>query len=196
MINRNVPTLNIMHLTIFDELIDLIAEWPDFSYYTEKLRKFRSHFIERERQCFDAQPNEFNTLIHGDLWFTNTMHRYDGDKVDNVALIDFQLNCWTSPAIDLQYFLNTSVNEKLQMRHQHELVQYYYKKLTTILRRLNYKKHIPTLLEFQIQFLTRSIWGKCIHAKYAKYEQQTFSNSYVFSRRIFCFVHHIASSID
>lgn len=160
MINRNVATLNIMHLTIYDEVIALIAEWPDFSYYTEKLRKFRSHLIERERQGFDAVPNELNTLIHGDFWFTNTMLKYDGDRLDNVALIDYQFNCWTSPAIDLHYFFNTSVNERLQMHHQHELVQYYHKKLTTILKRLNYQEHIPTLLEFQIQFLARSIWGK------------------------------------
>lgn len=160
MINRNVATLNIMHLTIFDEVVALIAEWPDFAYYTEKLRKFRPHLIERERQSFDTRDNEFNTLIHGDFWFTNLMLKYDGDKLDNVALIDFQFNCWTSPAIDLHYFLNTSVNEKLQMRHQPELVQYYHKKLTTMLKRLNYQKHIPTLLEFQIQYLARSIWGK------------------------------------
>lgn len=160
MINRNVSTLHVMHLTLFDEVIDLIAEWPDFTYYTEKLRQFRPHLIEKERQGFDAIPDEFNTLIHGDFWFTNTMLKYDGDKLDNVALIDFQFNCWTSPAIDLHYFLYTSVNEKIQMRHQHELVQYYHKKLTTILKRLNYQKHIPNLLEFQIQFLARSIWGK------------------------------------
>lgn len=149
-----------MHLTIFDEVVELISEWPDFAGYTEKLRKMRPQLIEMERKCFDAQPNDFNTLIHGDFWFTNIMLKYDADKLDNVALIDFQFNCWASPAIDLHYFLNTSVNEKLQMRHQPELIQYYHKKLTTMLKRLNYQKHIPNLLEFQVQFLSKSVWGK------------------------------------
>lgn len=161
MINRNVPTLNIMHSTILDIVIESISEWPDFSYYAEKLRKFHPHLIERERQGFDALPNDFNTLIHGDFWFTNVMLKHDGDKIDNIALIDFQFNCWASPAVDLQYFLNTSIAEKLQMRHQPELVQYYHKKLVAMLKRLNYQNRIPTLLEFHLQFLARSIWGKC-----------------------------------
>lgn len=146
---------------MLDVIVELISEWPDFAYYADKLRKFRPHLIEREQQVLDAAPNEFNTLTHGDFWFTNTMLKYDqDDKLEDLALIDFQFNCWTSPAIDLHYFFASSIDEDLRMHHQQELVQHYHKELTTVLKRLNYQKHIPTLLEFQLQFTAKSLWGE------------------------------------
>lgn len=162
---------------MLDALIETISTWENYEYYVAKLRKLRPVLLERGRKAFDAQAEQFNTLIHGDMWASNIMitysdfgkscrHRqqqqqsqYENKQLENLALIDFQFSCWTSPAIDLHYFFNTSLSEELRLHHQEELIQYYHRKLTTILKCLNYQKHVPTLLEFQVQFLEKSIYG-------------------------------------
>lgn len=161
MFNRKVMALGTFYSTLLDALIEMISTWNDFDYYREKLCRFRSKLIEKGQQTFDASQNEFNTLIHGDFWTNNIMLKYTNDdkKFDNVALIDFQFCCWTSPAIDLQYFFNTSLNEDLRLHHQDELLQYYHEILSLTLKRLNYQKHVPNVQEFRLQFMAKSFYG-------------------------------------
>lgn len=150
-----------MFLTQLDALIELTSSWPDFDYYTEKLRRFHGNLIEKGRQTFDANPNHFNTMIHGDMWTNNIMMRFNGEtmRVENVIFLDFQYSCWTSPAIDLQYFLNTSLCETLRTYYLDDLIEYYHKELTTMLKRFKYGKHVPTLSELQSQFRDKSFYG-------------------------------------
>lgn len=117
--------------------------------------------LEKLSQAFDVKPHQFNTLTHGDIWKNNVMFSYNKNTNQPVdaALIDFQFCCWTSPALDLQYLFNTSLEENLRLHQQEELVQYYHQKLTTALERYNYKKHIPTLHEFQVQYLEKAMIG-------------------------------------
>lgn len=162
MMNRCNDGLNPIYITQLQALIDTVSSWTDYEYYADKLRQLQPHLIEKGRCAFDAQPGHFNTLIHGDIWRNNVMLRYnEANQLENVALIDFQFCCWTSPAIDLQYFFNTSLEEDLRLHSQHELIQYYHKKLSTALKRLNYRQHVPTLHEFQIQFMEKSFYGRC-----------------------------------
>lgn len=161
--SSEVGSLDGLYLTNLDALIEQIATWENYDYYVNKLRNLRSILIEKGHQAFSADPNHFNTLIHGDLWRTNIMLKYKGttSELDNVAFLDFQFSCWTSPTIDLHYLFNTSLQEDLRLHHQEELVQYYHKKLVTVLKRSNYRSHVPTLLEFQVQFLQKSFYGTC-----------------------------------
>lgn len=89
------------------------------------------------------------------------MLSYDkkGKQLVNVALIDLQLCRWTSPTLDLHHFFNTSLEEELRLHHQEELVQFYYNELARALERLHYKKTIPTLHEFYIQFIEKDFFG-------------------------------------
>lgn len=160
MLNRTNEGLNPIYTTQLDALIKTISAWPNYEYYVEKLRRLRPRLIEKGRRAFDAQPNQFNTLIHGDMWRTNVMVRYDeAGQWENIALIDYQFCCWTSPAIDLQYFFNTSLEEDLRLNRQDELIQFYHGQLSSILERLNYRQYVPTLHEFHVQFLEKCIYG-------------------------------------
>lgn len=59
--------LDVVFLTQLDALIELVSSWPDFDKYTEKLRRFHGKFVEKERQIFDADPKQFNTLVCGPI---------------------------------------------------------------------------------------------------------------------------------
>lgn len=170
LITRDTDVLSTFYLTQFDAAVEVISTWPDFVYYAEKLRRIRGVFMERGRLAFDPSPKHFNTLIHGDMWTNNLMTRWltgnepNGDDTvsapDNVCLIDFQYSCWTSPTIDLHYFLNTSACETLRLNHVNELVEFYHTNLVTFLKQLKYKNYIPTVEEFQMQFREKSFYGK------------------------------------
>lgn len=149
-----------MYTTQLDALIEIVGSWTNYEYYAEKLRQLQPNLLEKGRCAFDAQPHHFNTLIHGDIWRNNVMIQYNAaNQLENAALIDFQFCCWTSPAIDLQYFFNTSLEEDLRLHRQDELVQYYHGELSATLKRLNYRQHVPTLHEFQIQFMEKCFYG-------------------------------------
>lgn len=162
-------------MTQFDAAVEVIAEWPDFAAYTDKLRRLRVNLIEKGRKAFDADRTHFNTLIHGDMWTNNLMIKYanvggksgEQSAVENMVYLDFQFSCWTSPAIDLHYFLNTSLQETLRENHMNELIEFYHGQLANYLKRLNYPGHIPTSDEFQKQFLEKSFYGLLLDFSFA-----------------------------
>lgn len=144
------------------------------------MAKFQSIYekIENGCQMFDANPNHFNTLNHGDFWLNNIMMKFKreinsiGDRgdggggagasstIENAIFIDFQDSCWASPAIDLHYFLNTSLCESYRPGAFEQLIDIYYMELVQTLKHLNYLKPIPMQHEFHQQFIARNFYGK------------------------------------
>lgn len=131
--------------------------------YSGKLRNLRGKTIERALQAYYVNPNNFNTLNHGSFCCSNLMVRTEnGTEVnpfENVVLTHFQYAYWGSPANDLHYFLNTSINETYRPHRFDELVQFYHEYLVTFLTRLNYKKNIPSWSDFQKQYHDGMFFG-------------------------------------
>ncbi|KAH8311717.1 hypothetical protein KR044_007663 [Drosophila immigrans] len=125
--------------------------------YGDKLKGVAAHIMEYCESLMEPKKGDFLTLCHGDLWTANMMFQNnDQGRPDNVILIDFQFSVWNSPAIDLHYFFCTSFQDDLC---QTEMVQYYHKKLVQALKNLNFKGSIPSLFDFQLQFLSRSFYA-------------------------------------
>lgn len=88
-------------------------------------------------------------------------HRPNSEvQFKNIIFIDFQYACWTSPAIDLHYFLNTSLQESQRPDRFDDLIAFYHEHLETNLNRLGYKKAIPNLDQFKQQYHEKNIYGK------------------------------------
>lgn len=90
---------------------------------------------------------------------TDSSSDQSDSEIDGVSLVDFQFSCWASPAVDLQYFLNTSLHESLRPDRFDELIAYYHEHLADFLKRLDYKQDIPTLGQFKVQFEDKLIYG-------------------------------------
>lgn len=145
----------------YDALTKVVSTWPGYEYYAKKLTKFRDIFIERGIDLYTPDESEINVLLHGDFWTNNMMFKYDSENNPiDVLFVDFQLPYWITPAVDILYFIHTSVKEDLRMHKQNELVQFYYYALKEILLDgYKYDGKLPTLHEFQIIILKKSLQG-------------------------------------
>lgn len=162
LLSRNSDAFDSFFLTFCDALIEEVSTWPNYEHLVEKLRKFKPNLIEKGRKAFDPNLNQFNSLIHGDPWTNNIMLKYDEkSNLENAILVDLQLCCWTSSLLDIHYLFNTSLEDNLMLNDQNELVEFYHEQLASILRQLNYQKHIPSLDELRSQFLATNIYGSC-----------------------------------
>ncbi|XP_065371963.1 uncharacterized protein LOC135963889 [Calliphora vicina] len=108
------------HVNIYGEFLEnvmkasakFVESCPELGiYYSKKLSQLVPHAVEYATRCYDPSPKHFLTLNHGDMWTNNVMVQYNDEKgksnVNDILLIDFQYCSWTSPAVDLHYFLNT-----------------------------------------------------------------------------------------
>lgn len=156
--NRHTRGYEPIMLNMVKALIRSLEDDGDLHQrYAEKLKGVVDHIMEYCERAMEPKESDFVTLCHGDLWTTNMMFKNNDQKVpDNVIFIDFQFSVWNSPAIDLQYFLHTSVQDDIC---HIEMVQFYHQKLVQALNKLKFKGHVPTLFDFQQQYQARSFYG-------------------------------------
>lgn len=96
----------------------------------------------------NLEPTTFNVITHGDLWSNNIMFTRDtsSGRPTDLRFVDFQIGCYTSHVVDLQYALFSSSHRDLTADDWTMLVEFYYEVLTETLRSLEYPEHLmPTL---------------------------------------------------
>ncbi|XP_069690915.1 uncharacterized protein [Periplaneta americana] len=134
-----------------------VEKWPDYrEKFLQKLHNIRDTVMEQWRKAIIRNDEEFNVLCHGDLWLNNMMFRYSDDtgEVEEVRFVDFQLTYWTSPAVDLQYFIHTSASAEA-LEHFELMIQEYYNTLCEILALLKHPHLQPTMTVINRELETR-----------------------------------------
>lgn len=136
---------------------------PGLEQLAEKFAKIEDKIYDRLCAACTSEENDFNVILHGDLWSNNIMFKYNdnGDVVDTV-LVDFQLCSYGPPVLDVTYTLYTSSNSDIEESDFDMLAQYYYDELKSTLTKLNYSKNIPSLAEFNNQIILKGIYGAYI----------------------------------
>ncbi|KAJ0172756.1 hypothetical protein K1T71_011895 [Dendrolimus kikuchii] len=85
-------------------------------------------------------------ILQGDLWINNIMFRFDGEKLKNLTMIDYQVSRESSPVFDLLYLLYNCTDSKMRLKHFNDWVDYYHTELDKSLSNYGLKA---------ISFLTR-----------------------------------------
>jgi thiamine kinase-like enzyme len=94
-----------------------VEKWgPEWETIASKLKNFGQTMISKGIELYKRDDRSFNVFNHNDVWINNLMYKYENARVKDVLLLDYQLSCWGSPAIDLNYFLYGSVKMMLEKR--------------------------------------------------------------------------------
>ncbi|XP_058065104.1 uncharacterized protein LOC131214790, partial [Anopheles bellator] len=139
----------------------IMREWPNNgNFYADLMKHWGMDMFDALLRIIKPHPDKFNVLNHGDLWCNNMMFQYNGDeKINEIMLVDFQMCMWSSPVIDLNYFLFSSVRGDLRMREMNNLICYYYQHLTENLTLLGYGGVRPSLKDLHVDFIERQLYG-------------------------------------
>lgn len=118
------------------------------------------------KMCDVVAPSAtgINVLNHGDYWINNMMFTYDADDVDSAAprdirIIDLQLVRFSSPALDLQYFITTSVKQEVREEQLDVLLQTYCDYFNEYVSALGLGDVSWTLGGLRDEFLSKSLFG-------------------------------------
>ncbi|XP_076279923.1 uncharacterized protein LOC143208890 isoform X1 [Lasioglossum baleicum] len=142
-------------------LADEIEKWPELGKrYSDKIRAMASQMYELGISVAKRRGDEFSVINHGDFWVNNMLFKYDENSkpIDHI-FVDFQACFYSTPATDLQYFLNTSPSEEVYENHMNDLIVQYVHTLTSTMKRLNCKTPPPTMDDINRCMKERGIYG-------------------------------------
>ncbi|XP_018561758.1 uncharacterized protein LOC108903900 [Anoplophora glabripennis] len=145
----------------YQSVIDACSRWPGFEKYGYKLHALGDEALERGFAAQKRKLGGFHVLNHGDLWVNNMMFLYDSQqKLKDLRFVDFQMLIFTSPAIDLHYFIATSTKIEVKLDHIEIILDHYYAQLLANLAGLQYSlERVPTREQFKKDYNYRAFFG-------------------------------------
>ncbi|GFG33031.1 hypothetical protein Cfor_07428 [Coptotermes formosanus] len=150
------------HLSyVLESLASQIEKWPGYEHYANKIRKLIPTAFDQMLKLTEPEKDSLNVLNHGDCWVNNIMFHYcpKTGKVDDVKLIDFQLARFSSPALDLQYFLCSSTNDEVRFTKRGHLLSEYHAELRDTLGALELDPDQFTLEQLKEEFEEKEMFG-------------------------------------
>ncbi|XP_023312787.1 uncharacterized protein LOC108915093, partial [Anoplophora glabripennis] len=138
------------------------------------------NIFENVRAAGDAPPKEpFATVTHGDMWFNNTMIKFQNKVPVSNKIIDFQ-NCdYKSPATDLFFFLFTNVQTSVLQDDFDGLIEFYHKHFISHLEKLKCDTapfSLPKFLE-EMKAATPVELGHCFMMIFLNFGEEQFDHS-------------------
>uniref|UniRef100_A0A1Y9H2E8 CHK kinase-like domain-containing protein n=1 Tax=Anopheles dirus TaxID=7168 RepID=A0A1Y9H2E8_9DIPT len=142
-------------------MLKMMEGWSEQDrYYADLMRHFGMDLFDVLVRTTRCDPTKFNVLNHGDMWCNNVMFHYNENRdVDDILLIDYQMSFWASPAIDLLYFMFSSVNGDQRLPQMNHMIQYYHENLVESLQFLEYQGKMPLLKELHSDIMAHHLFG-------------------------------------
>ncbi|CAG2055219.1 unnamed protein product [Timema podura] len=89
----------------------LLRQCPEFEHLADRLEEMYATFIDDLIKTVKSDDTPLSVLNHGDCWVNNILFKYSPDTgiVEDIRFLDFQISRFSSPVLDLHYFLYSSV---------------------------------------------------------------------------------------
>uniref|UniRef100_A0A1Y1M531 CHK kinase-like domain-containing protein n=2 Tax=Photinus pyralis TaxID=7054 RepID=A0A1Y1M531_PHOPY len=141
----------------YDEIVKQLQNRPDVKKHIQKMKLAKDRIL--TELCNVHKINcDFKVLNHGDCWINNIMFRYNNrGVVSDVAFVDYTISCFSSPCLDLHYFLTASANLETRSKYS-TIIDHYFENLTRLLRKFH-TKSMPTREQFDADFRIFSSYG-------------------------------------
>ncbi|XP_030384120.1 uncharacterized protein LOC115631500 [Scaptodrosophila lebanonensis] len=137
-----------------------IKEYKGLESYVEDFQQISQKMVDVISKMSEPDPNEFNTLNHGDCWSNNIMFQYnESGDIQETYFVDLQIPKYGTVAQDLFYFLLTSTNLDIKLSKFEYFIQFYHAALIEHLKLLNYKRNLPTLKGIHQALVKYGSWG-------------------------------------
>ena len=142
-------------------LVEEFKKWPGYEHYIEKLSKVTENLINEVAEIVKPIKNSISVLNHGDCWVNNILFRHNSvtGVIEDVRFIDFQMCRFSSPVLDLHYFLYTSVREEVLFENLDEVLSGYHAKFTKTLKLLKCSFKEYTFRQFKKEFDEKEYFG-------------------------------------
>jgi hypothetical protein len=138
-------------------LAAVVAKWPGYERFADKIRKMAETMVTKALEAVKPIDGSLSVLNHGDFWTNNMVFKYpSGSEIPEEAkFVDFQASRFTSPALDLQYFMFTSPSQEVRFEHMDGLLETYHTELRKTLTMLGCSD-----VEFTIEHLKKDFEDK------------------------------------
>lgn len=173
--NEKDTFLNMFHMS-FERAIECLL--PEDRVEFEKMTALKGTFIQEMRECI-GPVEPFSVVNHGDCWGNNLMFTHsevgmervvesvlirrsfqDNGRPKKVCFIDWQASRFSSPVLDICFYVFSTTEQGLRQRHYEELLDIYYQSLEVTVRKLGSDpERLFPLEEFRKQLKTLSRYG-------------------------------------
>ncbi|XP_069676292.1 uncharacterized protein [Periplaneta americana] len=145
----------------YNLLASEIEKWPGFEHYANKIRENIEVSLDKLIEIVKPTVGSLSVLNHGDCWVNNILFHYDSDcgEIDAIKFIDFQMYRFSSPALDLQFFMYTSVREEIRTKHLEAMLREYYDQFSSTLKTLGCDPDCYSFQQLKREFEEKEYFG-------------------------------------
>lgn len=107
--------------------------------------------------CLDSEAAGNAAIItHGDTWQNNTMFRYDKNgKPNEISLLDWQISRYSTPIIDIVYYIFACTTKELRDAHYDEFLKIYHESLSSHIRKYALSLHLLSFIRLEYHFKSK-----------------------------------------
>ncbi|XP_058821969.1 uncharacterized protein LOC131683732 [Topomyia yanbarensis] len=103
----------------------------------QKVHKFFNCDFYDKMVYWTHTRNQNSVINHGDCWMPNFLFRYDDNGAPtSTKMLDYQLARYSSPALDISFFVYSCTSQALREAHYEDLLNAYHQSLSDMLRDL------------------------------------------------------------
>ncbi|XP_075982267.1 uncharacterized protein LOC142980648 [Anticarsia gemmatalis] len=108
---------------------DMISVLEDPDYINMTKNKMSEALGQIAKIKKEDMENKYSVIVQGDCWTNNVMFRFEGEKLADTMLIDYQLSRNASPVYDLLFMILLCTDITTREKHFNEWIDYYHEEL-------------------------------------------------------------------